>query len=714
MGFGEDLMSIGYALFRLTEIVGERSYDELDIIADKRIERLIAASDNLKGMLYRLQIYFSKDPDDHSLMVALASVKHITDYLLQSFQAALAYKLPYAEHNPFGLSVDISQIDDRKDCKLGEIGGNTNAKVALTELVVNLHRLLGMQILMVHHFSMEFAVLVAHVRGCRSGTLLDLASEDKFEKLMQKLHKYQQGIRSTMEGAHDGGGDDLTEDERVLFRALSGVVDLDMTFIGNDEPLAAVLRQWLVDRNAIPLFHRQLVFHNLLLGLQLYEVESNEDNVKRLFKHTERLYLELLPVEQCFPTRFMETNPRERLAKKFRQFTSTPCYEYQAKPSVELGGRREFTLSKGDSGMDVQRRKVVNVWKRKLQWNRFDWELFTVAHGETHLMVNLIHSLAPIILANKRFRTSRTQDPAVMHSMLTRFFGPFYAIDAIAASPAHIEGMRAIEVIDDPVYGRNSSIQPMPADIQEWAKNVYRVYVDNARHYVSDAVFAPATSLSGAEQIPASKVKVHEHNVRWLRLKLAPADQQFTNAYKFVNSLFLIHYGNALLAIDTPSGCHGTVSVLGADAAEPMRLHGGRYEEYNHSTIGTNADIQYKHPQRIIAEIAALQERFLLEFKGKNRGFLHPTCWMQHGGDQGDGHGYVKCTTRDVTSGVHIVLPAENAEEEDEADEELNEAMERIQCDHLEVGRAEEGQHCAQQNDQPVVIGLTPMNRPPA
>ena len=98
MGFGQDLITTGYALFRFAEIVGERKYDQLDWIADKRIERLIAASEYLKGLLFAMQRHFVGDPQ---LTKALQSVKQITDYLLSSFQSALDYTKPYSDSYPF-------------------------------------------------------------------------------------------------------------------------------------------------------------------------------------------------------------------------------------------------------------------------------------------------------------------------------------------------------------------------------------------------------------------------------------------------------------------------------------------------------------------------------------------------------------------------------------------------------------------------------------
>ena len=133
--------------------------------------------------------------------------------------------------------------------------------------------------------------------------------------------------------------------------------------------------------------------------------------------------------------------------------------------------------------MDVQRRKVVKVWKHELKWTKEDWVHFTITHGETHLMVNLMHALAPIVLANQSYRTNQEHDSSIMHSMLTRFFGPLYFIDSKMSTEEFKTDMQAVPAIDEPTV-RASSIQPMPSDIQKWAKDMHAAFGDYTRHQV--------------------------------------------------------------------------------------------------------------------------------------------------------------------------------------------------------------------------------------
>jgi len=325
MEFGQELLSAGNALFRLAEIVGERKYPHLDWVADRRIERLVAASEYAKGLIYALQRHFQNDPE---LMSALASVKRITDYLLYSFQSALAYKIPYSEANQFGLSVDLNQIDKRKKCSIAIQGDHPEpATTAFSDLVVNTHRLVSMQMLMVHYFSIEFVVLIAHIHGCRHAPiLLDLDSDVKFQELMKKLHVYQQAIRDTLEPLRNG--DDFNEQGNTLIAALTGIIDLDLTFFDEAMDNVEIIQHLIARSNDIPLLHRHCVFNAMMLALQTYS-ENQLTTGKKLFKYTEEMYTVMLSPDQCFPRRFMESNTRDRLNKKFKSFTTTPCNEYQ-------------------------------------------------------------------------------------------------------------------------------------------------------------------------------------------------------------------------------------------------------------------------------------------------------------------------------------------------------------------------------------------------
>ena len=684
MGFGEDLLSTGYELFRFAEIVGERRYDCLDEITDKRIQRTVAASETVKGMLYGLHRHFAGDPE---LLSALASVKRITDYLLFSFQSALAYKQPYAEHTPFGLSVDVSKIDKRKQCKVTDGGRLEPAYNGFEILVLNTQRLVSMQMLMVHYFSIEFVILVAHIHGCRhSPIMLDLESDDKFQALMRKLHKYQRSISEMLVAFNHGGTFD--EPGQVLVTALSNVVDLDLTFIADLQHHTEELGRRIIMLNDIPLMHRQFSFNCLMLALGTYEA-GIPDNGEKLYKYTENMYLALLPPTVCFPRRFMESNPRDRMAKKFKTFTTTPCNEYQAKPTSQSAGRRDYILNKEGGQMDVQRRKVVKIWKHELKWTAEDWLHFTVIHGETNMMVNLMFALAPIVLANHSYRTNHEQDSSIMHSMLTRFYGPVYAMDCNLHSEAFKTEMQAIRIIDEPTGIQASSIQPMPTDIQKWAKEVFNVYGENAAHHVSDAVFAPVTNLGVVNQLRQSNVRADQYNVRWLRFRMPPDKQSSANAYKFMNSMFLIHYGNALVALQPPHACHGTLKVLGATPESPLLLDQAAYEHFNLNPVGVDlpTPVRYTHSQKMIADILKLQLEFKHGFDQRGYGFLHPACWLKPEAIEDEDAPYVECDSQDIMPGVRILLPASGEEYPSETDPRLSQAMHHMNCEVVEVDR---------------------------
>jgi hypothetical protein len=686
MGFGQELLSIGNALFRLAEIVGEREYTSLDEIADWRHARLVAASENLKGLVYGLQRHFSADPD---LMKALASVKQITDYLLFSFQSALAYKLPYSDSNPFGLSMDLNQIDEQKQCPVSMDGRRLlPAKDTFTSFVVNLHRLVAMQMLMVHFFAIEFTVLAAHIHGCRhSPPLLDLDFDDKYQALMRRMHKYLQGgIREIIEREWQPVPATFTATGEMLTLALGGILDQDLTFIADPFAHAVRVQSEMPDKTHSPILHRQFVFQLLMMALDRYKEDDDALLDKKIYTYSENLYRLLLDEdEQCFPRRFMESNPRDRLAKKFRSVTPDPCFEYQAKPSSQKAGSNDYKLFKVGGEMEVQHRRVVKIWKHELKWQPHDWIKATVVHGEAHLMANLLYSLAPVVLGNRAYRRNQAPDMSVMHSMLTRFYGPFYFIDRHMETEQFKEEMRGVRSINDPVRVRASSLQPMPSEIQKWAIEVHRVYENYARHYVSDAVFAPAMSLSTVEQLPRSTVDPLRFNVRWLRLRLKPEEQNSANIYKFMNSLFLLHYGDALQALQPSSACHATLKVLGSADNEPLRLDNAAYGNYNVVPERNNmTPVQYATTPRMIADIKRLQSEFKQQFSKRGSGFLHPACWLHPDLTENANTPYIECDSSDVIAdGVRIRLPTGDDEDE-EVDAALNDAMHLLNCERVD------------------------------
>jgi len=208
---------------------------------------------------------------------------------------------------------------------------------------------------------------------------------------------------------------------------------------------------------------------------------------------------------------------------------------------------------------------------------------------------------------------------------------------------------------------------------------------------VSDAVFAPAMTLNGAEQLRKSSISADRYNVRWLHMRILPPEQFAANAFKYINSMFLIHYGNALVAIQPPHACHGTLKVLGSVAESPMRLNAGQYAEYNYIPRGIDVNlVQYIHSQKMIADIKRLQSDFTKEFTQRGVGFLHPACWLEPGALIPNPNPYTECDSMDIIPGVHVKLPAVGEADNAPNDDPLSAAMNHMNCERVEVDRGDE------------------------
>ena len=231
---------------------------------------------------------------------------------------------------------------------------------------------------------------------------------------------------------------------------------------------------------------------------------------------------------------------------------------------------------------------------------------------------------------------------------------------------------------------------------------------------VSDAVFAPAMSLNGAEQLRKSSISADRYNVRWLHMRILPEHQFAANAYKYINSMFLIHYGNALVAIQPPHACHGTLKVLGSVPESPMRLDNDRYGEYNFIPEAANiVTVQYTHSQKMIADIKRLQSDFTKEFTQRGVGFLHPACWLEPGALTPDPNPYTECDSMDIIPGVHVKLPAVGEADNAPNDDPLSAAMNHMNCERVEVDRGDEAAGIVPYQGNSTILGNLRPPHPP-
>jgi hypothetical protein len=654
--FGQDLLATGYTFFRFAEVVSERVYAELDMLYDMRVARTLSASRDLLSALRNLQRHLSDEHKD-----SLRALGHLTDYLLNSFSSALNYKRRYSSSNPWGLPIDVS-IMDASPAEQSEFSQGT----------VHAGRLAAMGMLLVHYFTLEFTVMLAHIEDSDRprDQLLPDTTEREFRDLMLKIFTHESRMQEQIAGLLDGANDDTAAAVFLTLYANVGDVNL-LHRIRTNTTLKRFL--WTNDSNSI-MYLREIYYSVMVQSMSFYG-DNDEQGLKEMFANIERYFYPFRAYSAYCPsgiTRSLEDrNPREELSRKFQEHTPNPAYEYATLPLAAGVDNGQIVLQKAANGgiINVVPRRRVHVWRKKMTWTGADWKLLASTTGELGLMMDLANLLPSVVACNRKFRTSPNLPIKELHSVFTRFFGAYdyfrpdiYAIDP-GTELGRYQDDAATERNDmkackDPVAPNAVSIQPMPEQIVEWTNASGQVGGD-PRWRITNAVFQRCTSLNVSETLKASNVQPEKQNVVYTPDWISSIDEATTHVNKKMhcNSMYLLHVGSALLHVEIPT-YHADSSVLGSDG---MMLDSRSYYRYHYTAIDnildrtdTHTTITYGAFRSLRSNIQEWQKKLQTLFSKRTAGFLHPACWLTTT-DLAAGTGWQKLhSSTDVTPGTVV------------------------------------------------------------
>jgi hypothetical protein len=629
MSFGQDLVAAGYSFFRFVEVVGEKSYNRLDKLYDRRVARILAESKSTQFALSNLQRHFSPKHVE-----SLRSFEKFTDYLVGSFQSALSYRRPYSSANVHGLPFDALSIVD-----------NDRAKLTFADATLRAGRMAAMGLLVVHYITLEYTVMLAHIEDSKTqdDNMMDPECVKEFYEIMGNIYEYEKIRQEAVERVY---GVMATEADRneMFIKMITGVIDVSM-----QRGLSAPMRTLMFEDNEYTsVFIRSMYYSVMLDGLSLYGKYRNDlkdTKVKQLYLFTEGLLTDYrkFGLNQHGPIRIMEDrNCRDILSKKFKSFTDYPVYEYStlpypSNPTTRPGTMNDVVIQKTTAGLvSVTPRIQVHIWRNKLEWTDEDNKIASMTIGEVGLMWDLMYTLPAIVATNWKFRTTSRYPYPELHSLFTRFFGPFDVMKAganVLSMP--IQGMiRNIAryrdsraAIRDPVVPTSTSIQPMPEALSEWTIAQSDLHDPNQISMVSNAVFQRAYSINTSETLKISNTDPSRSNVVWVP-NLLPESLQKYYGFQFKNSIFMLHVGEALQNIDQHICCEGP-GVMGD--MQRMTLNRTTYLDYHAPAPDVPNGvftITYKSIKDMRAEIREQSGLFTKLFNARGAGFLHPSCWI--------------------------------------------------------------------------------------
>jgi len=351
------------------------------------------------------------------------------------------------------------------------------------------------------------------------------------------------------------------------------------------------------------------------------------------------------------------------LSKRFNEYTQHPEYKYATLAYATAGNGDMIIQRNGGGHINVTPRRRVHIYRQQWAWNGADdWKRLAVTVGELGLMWDVLNVMPAIVATNYKFRTSAEYPSAELHSLHTRFMGPIDLLKTGARvtdgtqPPALADGTypprtpgpitdiatetrlyKAARVrIKDPVTSNATTTQPMPDSLREWMRQMRTAFPEQI----------DATGAAIPEQFRMAVINAIPHqndrpntlqNVVWIK-DMYNHNKHSLQKYEYKNSLFLMHFGSALLHIDQHICC-SPQKVLGADAAHAMRLNWVQYRTH-HSVPedvipnavtgagGFEIFIEYDTLKSMRASIRETQDAFSEAWNKRKPSFLNPSAWM--------------------------------------------------------------------------------------
>lgn len=648
MGFESDLLASVRNIFLYTELVMSRGNPHLGELYDIRIANMIRYSDAAHQAIRALFSHFEKGFDDLSLKYSLQHADKVATYMLQSFKGAMLYKKPYSAANPFGISIDVSKI--------------TQNRPNFEEGVINAARMAAMGMLFVHHWLLQYTLFMVALANKDGYRMIDDEGRRKYRELMTELNAFMMVptnattlreadnfvnlIRDDAFGV-DGGGNHNRNSVWGQYTAGGAVGGLAAR---NNQQAPLVYRK-LYFSGILNILHYAITDHNNLESLAFLRLTDTYGF------HTLKLnYLDVFPTRRIFE----DQNYRETLLQQSLCNSNNPVYEYSTLPYTEGAVPQQFVIQQGPGQVNVQPRVRVRMWRRPMTWIPTTWNAFALIHGEASIIMDMMYNIVPVIIGNRMFLRNDTYPVESLHMLFTRIRGPDDKTTLFGATQLDIDATRAtLDALPVPNAPFAVNIQPMPSSIRQWYLEVDRAFgvaagaaaiaaggpgaaglaagnpLNSHWYLPSHAVFHRCTSVNVNDTLKKANVNPEHMNVVWHQTTQGQADWR-RESFCMLNSIFFIHYGNALGALETPLTANDqkvfASQNLDITQAQYITCHAGAAPPGGAPPAGAPppvaANYSYEPCVRYQDWIRKQLVKFKENFATRGAGFLHPRSWI--------------------------------------------------------------------------------------
>jgi hypothetical protein len=623
MGFESDLLASVRNIFLYTELVMSRGNPNLGELYDIRIANMIRYSDAAHQAIRALFSHFEKGFDDLSLKYSLQHADKVATYMLQSFKGAMLYKKPYSAANPFGISIDVSKLtQNRQNFEAG---------------VINAARMAAMGMLFVHHWLLQYTLFMVALANKDGYRMIDDEGRRKYRDLMIELNAFMM----------------VPTNATGLGEALNFTVLINDDAFGIDGAGAAhntdlVWTQY--NAGGIPaltteqssLVGRKLYLSAILKILHYATTDANNAADLAYLRFTDQYVFHKIKLDylMVFPTRriFEDQNYRETLLQQSLCNSNNPVYEYATLPYTEGAVPQQFVIQQGPGQVNVQPRVRVRMWRRPMTWIANTWSEFALIHGEAGMFMDMMYNIVPVLIGNRRFLRNDTYPIESLHMLFTRIRGPDDKTTLFGATQANIDATRAVlDTLPVPNAPFAVNIQPMPSSIRQWYLAVNRNFgiaaaappaarLNEHWYLPSHAVFHRCTSVNVNDTLRKANVNPEHMNVVWHQTTQGQAEWA-RESYCMFNSIFFIHYGNALSALETPLTANDQKVFNSQNLDITGALYNGCHGD-GAAAAAAGAAFAYEPCVRYQDWIRKQLVKFKENFATRGAGFLHPRSWI--------------------------------------------------------------------------------------
>jgi hypothetical protein len=451
----------------------------------------------------------------------------------------------------------------------------------------------------------------------------------------------------------------VNDDEvKEWINVLMSNVDVTLDGLGfPDDADAATIVEAMESHFEFGTLLRQIYFWTLERCLQTDSKDGSNTDAQNLFKFTEEMMVryKILAIRNNDETvrPFHDTNRRSWHSLLFKGLTKDAKYEFAADTEPQINGQ-DIVMQRvpGSSGIQVVPRIQTSVFKKKIAWESpLDTETvhnkqFYAIHGELGLMLDIMFALPPIVLANWNLAETGAIPDQSLHAMYSRFTGPLQQI--WRARRTNQDALDQLEEdmkkIQEPTSLSSSSITSVPEDIRTWAFDLFNTLqahnvTTKTLFIMSNGIVHRCSTLHGLENFKLSRVDPRQQNVVWHRKNMWTEDAQnmvttdLTHHFAF-NSMFLLHFGEALLHICPPIALLRNPSVLGCLSLEVDRtttdydLYNFHNGEFDAILDAPNRPFQMPTLRQLMFEVQTLQSDFGAAWTARRPPFLHPSSWL--------------------------------------------------------------------------------------